>query len=209
MPPTCRDAPYARAMSDSVTASASPSSAADGIERWCTSSALVLAGVTALIAGPLIGRGDAGIDPWRAVIVLWAVAPSFVAWTVVFYGRLVAARMPVLWFALFPAAAAALLSYLVLAPSLVLLLIAAVRASSGGLPTDVRRAIRAIAGGVLFVAGWGAGFLALFAAADERCRETASSFSCSSDVVTLPEAAIAVALLGAGVAAAIALARAR
>lgn len=169
----------------------------------------MLAGGTAPVAGAMIANGDGGMDRWRAAIVLWEIAPPFVAWESGWNRQSAAARLPVLWFALLPAAFATMVSYLVLAPSLLLMVAAAVLAATEAPRYGVPRAPRGTAGGVLFVAGWAFGFVALFAIESGRCREFATGVSCTSDVVTIAEVGLGLVLLSAGVAAALLLPRSR
>jgi hypothetical protein len=68
-------------------------------------------------------------------------------------------------------------------------------------------AVRGIAGGLLFALGWIAGLRTLFASADYRCAAIANGAHCTSDVVTLTEALVALALLALGCAAAVLLTR--
>ncbi len=167
--------------------------------RWATAASALLALAVATLGAVVIRRGDTGgLDPWRTVIVAWAVAPFALPCWVAHRPARAADRLPALWFAVPIGAVASVFSYLALLPSLLLLLAAAVRASRGVFGAEGAGGA-ATGGALLFAGGWIAGFRALFASADARCGGIPGGSTCTSDVVTAPEAVIALALLATGV----------
>lgn len=136
-------------------------------------------------------------DPLRLALAAIGVAPYALA---IAASRAASsrpgARAAMLLAILLPAAAAAMISYLVLLPSFVLLAGATMIALRRASPGRFRRAVLLALAAVTITLAWFASFLVLFAIEDERCWTLANGgLTCSSDVVTAPEALAALTLL--------------
>ena len=136
-------------------------------------------------------------DPLRLSLAVIAAAPYVLAIVASRVGsRRPGARAAMLLAILLPAAAAAMITYLVLLPSFALLAAATVIALRRSWPGRFRRAVLPALAAATITLAWFASFFVLFAIEDERCWTLGNvGWTCTSDIVTAPEALAAFVLL--------------